>query len=131
MCNANGIAKQDKSPMSTIRSVFAAKIIPIVPPGLERPARLVIIPARVALKAAENSCTEVRDSLARRASSSFAHCKILVSKCGHAMPALIPIENSAKQIIKIYSSVEISVGRNHKRMVIPNSFNKGEYTMML
>ncbi len=117
--------------MSAARRVFAAKIIPIIPPGSKRPARLVIVPANAALNAAENSCTEVRDSLARRASSSFAHCNIRLSKCGHAMPALIPIANNERQMIKICPDVEISVGMSHNRTLMPKKLNIGEYIMSL
>ncbi len=123
--------RQNKRLMSTARRVFAAKIIPTIPPGFKRPEKLVIVPARVALNAAENSCTEVMDSLARRASSLFAHCKIRVNKCGHAIPALIPIANNAKQMITICPDVESVIGTSHKRPLIPKRLNMGEYTMML
>lgn len=98
----------------------------MIPPGSRSPERLVIVPATVALNAPENNCTEVRDSLARKESSSFAHCKIRFNKCGHAIPALTPIVNNAKQIMKIYSGVETSVGISHKRVHTPNRLNMGE-----
>lgn len=122
--NAHGSART-RNNTRQINNVCAADKVPLNPPGSNRPARFVILPARAALKAVEKSCIEVKDALARVASSCDAHFKTWVSKWGQHEPAPIPIKNSAIQMIIIKLAELRFVGIRYKSVVIPMMPNIG------